>query len=123
MQRTGVDPECHRGESAYDRYYGDPRVTPNPCLGPVIKPPFYAVRLDPGDFGTQGGMVINADAQVVREDGSLIGWALRLRQLQRPHLALLPGSGLYAGAVDDLRLPGRQVHYRLSRTECELRHQ
>ena len=70
--RTGVDPECHRGESTYDRYYGDPRVTPNPCLGPVAKAPFYAVRLDPGDFGTQGGMVINAGAQVMREDGSLI---------------------------------------------------
>ena len=63
--RNGEDPDCHRGESAYDRYYGDPRVTPNPCLGPVDKPPYYAMKVDPGDFGTQGGMVTNADAQVM----------------------------------------------------------
>ena len=55
--RTGIDPDWHRGEAAYDRYYGDPRVSPNPCLGPIDKSPFYAMRVDPGDFGTQGGMV------------------------------------------------------------------
>jgi 3-oxosteroid 1-dehydrogenase len=70
--RNGEDPDCHRGESAYDRYYGDPRVTPNPCLGPINKPPYYAMRVDPGDFGTQGGMVTNADAQVLHQDGHVI---------------------------------------------------
>ncbi|EEB79113.1 putative FAD binding domain protein [marine gamma proteobacterium HTCC2148] len=95
--KTGVDPECNRGESAYDRYYGDPRVTPNPCLGPVIKPPFYAVRLDPGDFGTQGGMVINADAQVVREDGSLIGGLYACGNCSAPTLPCYPGPGSTLG--------------------------
>ncbi|HET9876931.1 MAG TPA: 3-oxosteroid 1-dehydrogenase, partial [Mycobacterium sp.] len=31
--RTGVDEDYHRGESAYDRYYGDPTNKPNPNLG------------------------------------------------------------------------------------------
>ena len=70
--RSGEDTDLHRGESAYDRYYGDPRVTPNPCLASIDKPPYYAIKVDPGDFGTQGGMVVNADAQVIHEDGHVI---------------------------------------------------
>ena len=31
--RSGVDADYHRGESAYDRYYGDPTNKPNPNLG------------------------------------------------------------------------------------------
>ena len=95
--RTGVDPECHRGESAYDRYYGDPRVTPNPCLGPVAKAPFYAVRLDPGDFGTQGGMVINGGAQVMREDGSVIEGLFACGNCSAPTLPCYPGPGSTLG--------------------------
>ena len=39
IQRGGATPEIdsdfHRGESAYDRYYGDPTITPNPNLRPL----------------------------------------------------------------------------------------
>lgn len=65
----GQDPDFHKGERAYDRYYGDPRVRPNPCVAPVEKPPFYAVALYPGDVGTCGGLVTDEHAQVMREDG------------------------------------------------------
>ena len=65
----GQDPEFHKGERAYDRYYGDPRVKPNPCVAPVDKPPFYAVALYPGDVGTCGGLVTDEQAQVMRDDG------------------------------------------------------
>jgi len=95
--RTGVDLDLHRGESAYDRYYGDQRVTPNPCLGPVAKPPFYAVRLDPGDFGTQGGMVINADAQVLHEDGHVIEGLYATGNCAAPTLPCYPGPGSTLG--------------------------
>ena len=33
--RSGVDEDFHRGESAYDRYYGDPTNKPNPNLGEI----------------------------------------------------------------------------------------
>ena len=33
--RTGVDEDFHRGASANDRYYSDPRAKPNPTLGPI----------------------------------------------------------------------------------------
>ena len=94
---TGTDPDCERGESAYDRYYGDPRVTPNPCLGPVDKPPYYAVRIDPGDFGTQGGLVITADAQVTREDGSVIEGLYACGNCSAPTLPCYPGPGSTLG--------------------------
>ncbi|MGI8493361.1 MAG: FAD-binding protein [Acidimicrobiales bacterium] len=67
----GVDEEFHRGDSAYDRYYGDPTLA-NPCIAEISTPPFYAVRIVPGDLGTKGGLVTDAHARVLREDGSPI---------------------------------------------------
>jgi 3-oxosteroid 1-dehydrogenase len=95
--RAGSDPDYHRGESAYDRYYGDPRVTPNPCLGPIDKPPFYAMRVDPGDFGTQGGMVINEHAQVLHEDGHVIEGLYAIGNCSAPTLPCYPGPGSTLG--------------------------
>ncbi|GAA2824710.1 3-oxosteroid 1-dehydrogenase [Crossiella cryophila] len=69
---TGRDEDFHRGESAYDRYYGDPRQRPNPCLGAVAKGPFYAIRLVPGDLGTKGGLRTDEHARVRRADDSVI---------------------------------------------------
>ncbi len=70
--RTGIDKDFARGGNAFDRYYGDVNVKPNPCLAPITKGPFYAMRLDAGDIGTKGGLLTNADAQVIRADGSPI---------------------------------------------------
>jgi 3-oxosteroid 1-dehydrogenase len=70
--REGRDPDYHRGEGAYDRVYGDPGHDPNPCLGPVDRPPYHAVAIYPGDVGTCGGLLTDAHARVLREDGSVI---------------------------------------------------
>ncbi len=70
--RGGVDEDFQRGDSAYDRYYGDPTVKPNPCLAPIEKPPFYAVQMVAGDLGTKGGLVIDEFARVLRSDGAPI---------------------------------------------------
>jgi 3-oxosteroid 1-dehydrogenase len=72
MAHTGIDEDFHRGESAYDRYYGDPRNRPNPCLGPLDRPPFYAIRIVPGDLGTKGGLRTDTRARVLRPDGTVI---------------------------------------------------
>lgn len=95
--RSGKDPDHNRGELAYDRYYGDARVTPNPCLGPVDTPPYYAVRVDPGDFGTQGGMVINEHAQVMHEDGHVIEGLYATGNCAAPTLPCYPGPGSTLG--------------------------
>jgi 3-oxosteroid 1-dehydrogenase len=70
--RTGRDEAFGRGDSVFDRYYGDVNVKPNPCLAPIAKGPFYAMRMDAGDIGTKGGLLTDAHARVVRPDGSPI---------------------------------------------------
>lgn len=69
---SGRDDDFGRGDSAYDRYYGDPTVTPNPCLGPITAGPFYAVQIVPGDLGTCGGVHADGLARALRPDGSVI---------------------------------------------------
>lgn len=70
--RAGVDGDFGRGNSAYDRYYGDPTVHPNNNLGPVEKGPFLAYRVVLGDLGTKGGVLTDEYARALREDGSVI---------------------------------------------------
>ena len=72
LAEKGVDEDFARGSDVYDRYFGDPRVKPNPCLMPLSKGPFYAVALYPGDLGTKGGLVTDESARVLRPDGSVI---------------------------------------------------
>src|SRR3546814_7305283 len=36
---AGCDGDFGKGGNLYDRGNGDPSVTPNPCLGPIAKPP------------------------------------------------------------------------------------
>jgi 3-oxosteroid 1-dehydrogenase len=70
--RTGVDEDFHRGESAYDKYYSDPTIRPNPSLHSIDQGPFYAVKIVPGDLGTKGGLVTDERARVLRPDGTVI---------------------------------------------------
>lgn len=70
--RAGVDEDFNRGVSAYDRYYADPKVKPNPSLHPIDEAPFYAVKIVPGDLGTKGGLLADERARVLRPDGSVI---------------------------------------------------
>jgi len=69
---SGVDEDFHRGESAYDKYYSDHTVKPNPSLHVIDEAPFYAVKIVPGDLGTKGGLVTDENARVLRADGSVI---------------------------------------------------
>ena len=69
---AGKDEVFNRGGSAIDTFYGDPSCKPNPSIGPLDKPPYYAVEIWPGDIGTNGGLKTDASARVLREDGSPI---------------------------------------------------
>ncbi|MDO9496635.1 MAG: FAD-binding protein, partial [Nocardioides sp.] len=70
--KSGVDEDFRRGESAYDKYYSDPTVKPNPSLHTIDQGPFFAVKIVPGDLGTKGGLVTDEHARVLRPDGATI---------------------------------------------------
>lgn len=78
---SGVDPEFHKGDREIDREIGDPKHGPNPCLGPIGKAPFYAIRIYPGDGSTTVGIKIDAQCRVLDGQGQ-------------------PLPGLYAAGLD-----------------------
>ncbi|MGH9102974.1 MAG: FAD-binding protein [Acidimicrobiales bacterium] len=67
----GVDRDHGRGRSAFDRYGGD-RDLATPNLGPLDRPPYYAVRVLPGTIGSKGGPVTDASGCVVDRGGKPI---------------------------------------------------
>ena len=85
--QSGSDPEFGKGSTAYNRFYGDPDIAPNPCVAPIAAPPFYAVKVVVGDLGTYAGIATNGHAQVLDEN-------------KRP----IPG--LYAAGNDALSIMG-----------------
>ena len=68
----GIDRDFQRGRTAYDNYYGNPNVKPNPNLGTIEKGPFRAFKLYPGDLGTKGGLVTDEWARVLDKKGNAI---------------------------------------------------
>jgi 3-oxosteroid 1-dehydrogenase len=69
---TGKDLDFKRGERAYDRYFADPTHGPNPSLGAISSPPYYAVEMFPGDVGTYGGLVADEFGRVLDKSGAVI---------------------------------------------------
>ncbi|AYJ85147.1 FAD-binding protein (plasmid) [Sphingomonas paeninsulae] len=65
--KTGIDVEFGKGSTGYNRYLGDTDHKPNPCLGPIARAPFYAVKVYPGDIGTSLGLRTDAHAHVLDE--------------------------------------------------------
>lgn len=92
--RTGVDEDFHRGQSAYDRYYGDPTNKPNPNLGPIAQGPFYAAKMVPGDLGTKGGIRTDVHGRALRDDNSVIEGLYAAGNVSAPVMGhTYPGPG------------------------------
>lgn len=91
---NGVDEDFHRGEGAFERFYGDPTYTNNPNLGSIAKPPFCAVPIYIGAIGTKGGPVTNEHAQVLHMNGPPITGLYAAGNAQAsPAGAGYPGAG------------------------------
>ena len=69
MAARGIDTDFQRGQSVFERRYGDPHHAPNPALGPLSVSPFYAVKVVPGDIGTFIGLPTDGDARVLDARG------------------------------------------------------
>ncbi len=74
---SGVDEDFHRGEFFHeartngDMQYADKGLK-NPCMGPVVKAPFYVAEYGPGTCGTSGGIVVNEESCALKPDGTVI---------------------------------------------------
>jgi succinate dehydrogenase/fumarate reductase flavoprotein subunit len=69
---TGIDVDFGKGETELNRFNGDPDHAPNPCIGPLSKPPFYALAVWPADIAVSTGLATDADARVFGSDGKAI---------------------------------------------------
>lgn len=67
---NGVDPVFHRGTHPWGAFMcGDPGQKPNPNLGPLLKPPFYAVALS-----RMAGGGIASTGLLTDEHCRAVGW-------------------------------------------------
>jgi succinate dehydrogenase/fumarate reductase flavoprotein subunit len=70
--QNGEDPAFGRGSNVYQCSLGDADQQPNPCVAPLKDAPFYAVAVEPADLGMSAGIVTDAQARVLANDGQPI---------------------------------------------------
>lgn len=66
------DPDFHRGSTDYERAGGDPEYRGNPCIGPLNRPPYYAIRVFAGCVATFAGIDTEAHARALGRNGKPI---------------------------------------------------
>jgi succinate dehydrogenase/fumarate reductase flavoprotein subunit len=69
---SGVDEAFGKGSTDFDRHNGDPDHKPNPCLGAIAAPPYYAMAVYPSTLGSSVGLRTDADARVLDANGAPI---------------------------------------------------
>ena len=95
----GRDPLFHRGETAADRYLGDPRQ-PHPCLAPLAEGPFHAIPIRPGTLGTCGGLVTDSSGRVLDRRGEPVGGLFAAGNVAETVFAdAYPGGGATLGSA------------------------
>lgn len=96
--RTGADADFGKGGNAYDRGNGDPAHRPNPCLGPIERAPFCAVRVEPTPLGTSLGLRTDAHARVCDAAGKPIPGLYAVgNDMHSPMGGEYPGAGAQLG--------------------------
>ena len=69
----GKDPDFQRGESAYDTFNGDQSIDGvQATLQPLDTPPFYAIKLESGSLGTNGGPKTDVSGRVLSIEGGVM---------------------------------------------------
>jgi succinate dehydrogenase/fumarate reductase flavoprotein subunit len=95
---AGEDPEFGKGSTEFDRHNGDPRHTPNPCLGRIATPPYCAMAVYPSTLGSSVGLRADPDGRVLTERGKPIPGLFvcgnDMASIMRGHY---PGPGITLG--------------------------
>jgi 3-oxosteroid 1-dehydrogenase len=95
----GKDTEFGRGETTFARFFGDPTL-PHPNLAPLEHPPYYAVRLQPGELSTKGGLAVDEHGRVLDDDGPIPGLYAAGNTAAAPGVGdSYPGAGGTIGAA------------------------
>ena len=91
---AGRDPDFGRGESAYDTFYGD-RSRPGAAgtLGALATAPYFAVPINMGALGTNGGVRTDAGGRALDPDGEVIAGLYAAGNVMAA-----PTGSVYAGA-------------------------
>jgi len=88
------DQDFDRGKADYDRFYGDRSCDGAAAtLGALAKPPYFAVEINMGALGTNGGPKTNGQAQILDVDGRPIGGLFGAG-----NVISAPTGSVYAGA-------------------------
>ncbi|MCP1196046.1 FAD-dependent oxidoreductase [Acetobacter senegalensis] len=69
LARSGEDTDFGRGSTTVNRFNGDARYKPNPCMRPVGEGPYYAMAVQPGDLATSAGLTGDINGQVTDKNG------------------------------------------------------
>ncbi len=70
--QSGIDTDFGKGETELNRFNGDDAHQPNPCIGPIAKPPYYGMEIWPADIAVSTGLSTDADARVMGTNGQPI---------------------------------------------------
>ena len=96
--QTGIDEAFGKGATDFDRNNGDPRHRPNPCLGAIATPPYYAMAVYPSSLGSSVGLKTDADGRVFSQAGQpipgLFACGNDMASIMRGHY---PGPGITLG--------------------------
>lgn len=96
----GEDPEYRRGSTSFNRYLADPENTPNPCVAPILKGPFFAVKVYIGDLGTFDGIRTSTVGEVLSEHNEKISG---LYAVGNDRASIMggnyPGAGITLGPI------------------------
>ncbi|MFF0814670.1 FAD-dependent oxidoreductase [Rhodococcus sp. NPDC003318] len=95
---SGKDEEFGRGDAPWDKIIvpmcGAHEDGPNPCLGVISKPPYYAAQIVLSDLGTKGGLKTDDHSRVLKEDGSVIAGLYASGNTMAPMTGrIYPGAG------------------------------
>jgi succinate dehydrogenase/fumarate reductase flavoprotein subunit len=103
---TAIDEDFGKGSTDFDRHNGDPAHRPNPCVGPISAPPYYAMAVYPSTLGSSVGLKTDADGRVLSTSGApipgLYACGNDMASIMRGHY---PGPGITLG-------PGMVFAYR-----------
>lgn len=98
--RRGEDAQFGRGSTSFNRYLADPERKPNPCVGPIEKGPFYALKIVMGDLGSFDGLTTDVSGQVLNESGQPISGLYAVGNDRASMMGgNYPGAGITLGPI------------------------